>query len=304
MKQMKSKVNFVIRGPHPSFYTNIMRSIVDPIRSHLADSTISEEATEDAVNVHFFHEKEYQFLAKIERGTSVFLSHGIAAKNWRDAQHMRPFDYVCVPGPMWKQKLMSGGISEERLLVVGFPKLDPIFQGMLIKTITNGQQKIVLYAPTHAKAFPECSSYPLFMDLIDGIPKDVVVISSPHPVHKSNQMPTLIELLNADVIISDSSSIIFEAWALNKPVVFPDWLVKAGILKNWPDSFTADIYRQNIGYHANTFKKFVESIYLALEHGIDQKAVAFIDEYFPRCLRGRSGKICSDKLQELRIAKK
>jgi len=29
--------------------------------------------------------------------------------------------------------------------------------------------------------------------------------------------------LNADVVISDSSTMIYEAWALGKPVVFCDW---------------------------------------------------------------------------------
>lgn len=295
---MKSRINFII--PNPSFYTNVIRSIIDPIRIHLPDSVISEVASEDAVNVHYFREKQYQDLVNIEKGTSVFMSHGIASKNWRDAQYMEPFDYVCVPGPMWKNKLIKDGIPAERLLEVGFPKLDPIFQGKIPRNLDFEPQKTVLYAPTHAIGFPQCSSYPGFINLIGFLPKDFRVISSPHPVHKDSQMPALQELADADAIISDSSSIIFEAWALNKPVIFPDWLVKEGILENWPGTFTADIYRKNIGYHAESFGELIDYVYLAFEQGIDQEVQAFIDEYFPCGLRGFSGNECAVKLHNLK----
>lgn len=294
---MNSKINFII--PNPSFYTNVIRSIIDPIRIHLPDSVISEVAIEDAVNVHYFREEEYLDSVHFDKGTSVFMSHGIAAKNWRDAQYMKPFDYVCVPGPMWKNKLIDDGIPAEQLLEVGFPKLDPIFQGKLYRTQTFKPHKTVLYAPTHARGFPECSSYPGFMDLIGRFPKDFQVISSPHPVHKKSQMPTLQELVDADAIISDASSIIFEAWALSKPVIFPDWLVKDGILDFWPDSFLAEIFRKNIGYHAESFGELIEYVHLAFEQGIDREAKAFIDEYFPCWLRGSSGNECAIKLKML-----
>ena len=34
------------------------------------------------------------------------------------------------------------------------------------------------------------------------------------------------ELLDCDVLITDVSSAMFEAWALGKPVIFPRWLMQ------------------------------------------------------------------------------
>jgi len=39
-------------------------------------------------------------------------------------------------------------------------------------------------------------------------------------------MPTMQPLVDADVVIADAGSTIYEAWALGKPVIFPDWLGK------------------------------------------------------------------------------
>lgn len=296
---MPSTINFVIRGPHPSFYSNIMRSIADPIRLYLPRSVISEQSMDNSINIHFFHEAKYQAIVPLNRGVSVFMSHGIADKGWRDGHSMRSFDYVCVSGPLWKEKLVRGGISPERILKIGFPKLDPLFQETGNKQPRSDRRKTVLYAPTHARAFGRCSSYPAFEELLPGFPQDLRVVSSPHPVHKENQMPTLLELNDADVVISDCSSLLYEAWALGKPVVFPDWLVKESIITRWPQSFAAQIYRDEIGYHAQNFKEMVDAVYLALEQGLDDKAHTFIEAYFPTAYRGRSGQICAGLLENM-----
>ncbi|HWP97284.1 MAG TPA: CDP-glycerol glycerophosphotransferase family protein [Syntrophomonadaceae bacterium] len=276
-----------------------MRSIVDPIRLYLPQSVISEQAMDEAVNIHFFHEEKYRVIVPFGRGVHVFMSHGIADKGWRDGPSMSPFDYVCVSGPLWEEKLVKGGISPERILRIGFPKLDPLFQAEGQKQPRAAQRKTVLYAPTHARAYGRCSSFPAFEGLLSGFPQDLRVVSSPHPVHKENQMPTLYELAQADVVISDCSSLLYEAWALGKPVVFPDWLVKESIITRWPQSFAAQIYKDEIGYHAQNFNEIVEAVYQALEHGLDEKSRTFIEAYFPTAYRGRSGQICAGLLENL-----
>lgn len=296
---MTRMINFIIRGPHPSFYSNIMRSIADPIRLHLPQSIISEEAQDDAVNIHFFHERKYRDIVSVDMGISVFMSHGIADKGWRDGPAMSPFDYICVSGPLWKEKLIKEGISANRILEIGFPKLDLLFQIASKERDRTDPRRIVLYAPTHARAFGKCSSYPELQTLLPEFPDDFIIISSPHPVHKEDQMPTLMELHEADVVISDCSSLLYEAWALGKPVVFPDWLVKESILTRWPQSFAAKIYNDNIGYHARNFEEMIEFVYMGLKQGIDKKALGFINQYFPPAFRGRSGQICAGLLQGL-----
>lgn len=296
---MIRRVNFIVRGPNPSFYYNIMRSIVDPIRLYLPESVLTEMSQEDAVNVHFFHEEKYRAIVPIDRGINVFMSHGIADKGWRDGPAMIPFDYVCVSGPLWKSKLINSGVTAGRIFEIGFPKLDPVFQGLVRKEAQADMRKTVLYAPTHAKAHANCSSYPAFLELLKCFPEDFKIVSSLHPVHKKDQMPTFQELVDADLVISDCSSLLYEAWSLDKPVVFPDWLVKDGIIQRWPNSFAAHIYKEGIGYHAVNFDHLLELVYLGLSKGIDSKAAYFIEEYFPAILRGRSGRMCAALLQNL-----
>jgi len=125
-----------------------------------------------------------------------------------------------------------------------------------------------LWAPTHSNSV---STYPEFEHLLDKFPSKYLVTTAIHPFHKSSLLPTLQEILEADVVISDTSSIIYEAWALEKPVLFPDWLVKDDIAKYYPNSFEDYIYKENIGYHAGSFEQLVQFVQIAVDQGVDER---------------------------------
>ena len=294
---MKKQINFIIPEGKENiygYYEKILRTIVDPVRMHIPDSLITSKPLSNAINIHFFLEDEYLKKNDPTVGTSVFLSHGIADKHWRDGGYVQSFHYVCVSGPLWKNKMLIEGISDERILVVGYPKLDPIFQGIIKRS--PSERKQILWAPTHSSATP--SSYPDFLQYVDQIPSEYEFISSPHPFHNNGE-PTLQKLVDADLIISDTSSLLYEAWAIGKPVLFPDWLVKPLIPICFPYSFEDYIYQEKIGYHADHMIDLLQQIPISIQNGLKEKEIEFMEGIFPTHLRGSSGKITAEKLLEL-----
>jgi CDP-glycerol glycerophosphotransferase (TagB/SpsB family) len=261
-----------------SGYSQILDSHIEPIRKHV-ESTVSSEYEKGKTNVSFF--VEYA-------PSEVFMSHGIADKNWRNQHRVDKFNYICVSGPIWYQKYR--GIDPSRILMIGYPKLDPIFQGEYKRT--PGRKRI-LFAPTHT-AIPNVSCDSLEFCL-DRLPDNWVVTCSLHPANRSDKNPTMQALVDADVVIADCGSMVYEAWALGKPVIFPDWLVKDAILRFFPGSLEAFIYQSGIGLHARSFDEMIDM----LGSEIDNKAKNLMEQVFPAELRGQSGEVAAKKLLEV-----
>lgn len=285
----RKTVNFMYSaGP----YQKILDSIIDPIIKYLPDATKLRGYQEGQLNVRFF-------LAGPPKNV-VFMSHGMGDKGWRDGKSVKDFDYICVSGPAWKEKLLRQGVSEKKILINGYTKLDPIFQDH--KKVTHTDDKIhVLYAPTHNTNLENTgsiSSYPRLVPYLDNVPCDIELIKSVHPYN--NKGAITMDLLRwADVIISDCSSIIYEAFALDIPVVFPDWLVKDNVMRVCPDTFTEKIYAEEIGYHAKDIAGIWDLTRKARSIGLDNYTRTFIEGIFPEKLRGKSGETTAKILLKL-----
>src|SRR5690606_6356180 len=52
------------------------------------------------------------------------------------------------------------------------------------------------------------------------------VVLAPHPRHSPGHQATFAQYVDADVVIADGGSTIYEAWCLGKPVVLPAWLTR------------------------------------------------------------------------------
>lgn len=300
-------INFVNRttGKFYKFYKNVLRSMIDPILPHLAEAgeeyAESRDCIDNAVNIHFFRENNiYRKHLNFNRGINVFISHGIADKCWRDANFVSFFDYVCVSGPLWVEKLTKQGLPKKKILVTGYTKLDPIFQGKYKRT--PGSKKRVLWGPTHNLSgwtSKNGSTYPGLEPLLKKeFPPELEVIVSPHPANNDDN-PTMQGLVDCDAVISDISSIVYEAWILGKPVIFPDWLVRDRVYSMYPRSFEEKIYREKIGLHANNMKELVKLCLRAVNQYIDVPTKQFIDKILPLELRGCSGKVTADILRGL-----
>lgn len=283
------QINFV---REVTAYMNVLDSLIDPIRKHLPESTVTpKDGVKGALNFCWFiRSQAYK--------PNVFMSHGIGDKNYMVGTkgHANRFDYVFVTGPAFKEKLIRHNTPAEKIFVVGWPKLDPIFNGEYQRTPSDKIR--VLYAPTH-NAIQAVSSFPAFNEYLDKFPADMEIINSPHPARKDDRMPTLQALVDADVVIADAGSTIYEAWALGKPVIFPDWLVREGVLKRFKGTFEAKCYEDNLGYHANSFEHLLELIPEAISRGLDSKVIEFTEGLFPAELRGESGKTVAEILRRL-----
>jgi len=289
-------INFVIGD---SVYRNVMREMSEPVRFHISSSVVNTTALNDAVNVHFFTPRDQNYGENVDfdKGIKVFLPHGISDKGYRTGKSLKEFDFICVSGPFWVEKLTDEGIPGEKIFMGGYPKLDSVFSERKNLHHTN-KKPIVLYAPTHTNS-RGCAYIELTEDMIK-LPGYVDYIPSLHPYNNPDHLTTTKQLIHADVVISDIGSLVWEAWALGIPVVFPDWVVKERLIAALPTTLTAHIYREGIGYHANSLEEISEQVCKAIDQGITKAENDLINRVFPTELRGTSGKATAEHL--LRIA--
>lgn len=237
------------------------------------------------------------FFVRSSLDTDIFMSHGCADKNYREIEngkYLHKFKLILVPGPWLKKKLITYGIHESKIACVGWPKLDPLFL-QLKKWKPNNNYKTVLWVPTHnwgiykvhktsISSYPRLYRYMNYLNKLTGIK----IIISTHPKNRKEKIPTLDKLVACDYVIADAGSTVYEAWALGKPVIFPDWIVKNKILNNIPGSAEEYIYTNNIGYHANNINELVSLLKSDLI--IEKDVKDFMEDYMPSKFNGRSGK--------------
>lgn len=289
-------------------YKNAIEALADPILEHLPKGSYGYSPRPGiGLNLRFFSE-----LRIIEQGKSpvgpndVFMSHGIGDKNYWLAHKIACFKHALVPGPAWKERIEKGGY-EGTVHVVGYTKLDPLFNGAYARK--KREKPYVVWAPTHAyiRKYTGRSSYPHCLELIHQIPDSYEKTVALHPAHRTNVKDkhnvTLQELLDADVVIADAGSTLYEAWALGKPVIFPDWLCKDDVIgnsKDDPGNFERRIYEEGIGYHAKDMKHLIELIEEALACGMKQPEIDFMEGIFPSGLRGKAGKTAAKALMKIK----
>ncbi|QKZ06089.1 hypothetical protein [Pseudomonas eucalypticola] len=311
------KVNYVyvsgenLRQLEEEFAAGITHELGDWSSS----STIVTTSPGD-VNVTFF----------IYRRAHIMMSHGVADKNYLlrpdelGGLEVNKYRTVCVPGPWMKRKLLAHPgveLSEQQIKIVGWPRIDKLLaEQARQRTLsvpdapTEGKKIKVLWAPTHgaANAKHVVSSYPSFLGYEEKLKELFDYDSSLHPNVRPSKTPTFQKLIDADVVIADRGTMVYEAWALGKPVIFPSWLIKKGNIKTCPGSAENHIFQEKIGLHARSFEELIGMIYTATKP--DATVEAFMEDYLPAATHGKSYKLLANAVQEiwasndLRIKKK
>ncbi|AEG31696.1 hypothetical protein [Thiomicrospira cyclica] len=256
----------------------------------------------------------YTFDLFVRGGADILMSHGVADKNYltmRDENgecYINRRKHVLVPGPWLKNKLLNHPkvtLNENQIHCVGWPRLDELIDLQnKYKSNQKPTEKVkVLWAPTHdrrkrGKEGLSTSSYPEFGQWTALLEGRYDFTKSLHPGNKVvNKKPTVDALIEADYVISDFGTIVYEAWALGKPVIFPNWLIGKRIQENLKGSAEAYIFENKIGLHAESIDDVIE--FIEQGEGINRDVKDFIEQYLPEAFIGNSAKSLADVLKQI-----
>lgn len=291
--------------------------LIKPILPHLeSDYILTDRPLPGHANVYYTFRRTYRLQGKPAGERSIFVSHGIADKNWRNSNKVggsSGFNHIFVSGPAWTYRLKVSNVNKRRIIEVGYTKLDPIFNGEIEDAWPKESEgKIrVLWAPTHggggegkaqisnAKAGARRSTHhhrELILDALDS--DEFYVVEACHPRHRPDGKSTLQEYVGADVVIADGGSTIYEAWALGLPVVFPTWLTGSAMTYN-RRTFEAEIYRDKVGRHCEEPEHLGLWVEKAAEQGITGPEEDYVEDILPREYRGISGRLHAEALDEI-----
>lgn len=285
-------INFVL--DKSKNYELVQRDLINIIASHL-NSHYLAYSKENKIN------SALNFTLFVRQPADVLMSHGVADKNYftdiRDSEgdlFVNRFDAVLVPGQWMKRKLLAHPdiqLNESQIHCVGWPRLD-LLRAQSTQPEKKQNRKKVLWAPTHDRAKKgldqiSTSSFPAFLEYLPLLEKFCDVRTSVHPRNRSNKKPTYEELLEADIVISDFGTLVYEAWALGKPVVFPGWINGELIQQFLPGSAEAHIYSQKIGCHASNIDELIDLIHI--ENSIGESVHEFMEDYLQNYHGGMSG---------------
>lgn len=200
----------------------------------------------DITSNAFFFANETLPVEKVN-GTSIFLDHGVGTKYCNYPHACQVYDLVLIEGS-YRQKMLAEELPQyqNKIKCVGFSKLDSIINDsleeralLLSKYQLDSTKKTILYAPTFfpssiekmAKNFPEnFSNYnviikPHYLSLERKAYKKQRKLFQQWANFSNCYLATvddynLTDFIGlCDVMISDESSAIFEAVALDKPVI-------------------------------------------------------------------------------------
>ena len=306
-----NKINFVYdnMSQHAGeAYIHAIESLSNPIMKYLPKKDIGySKIPLTRMNIRFFNSARINEQGKVPVGPNdIFFSHGIGDKNYWKGNKIEDYKYAFVPGPAWEKRMRNTGYKGE-IFVCGYTKLDPLINIDKNSIKKNSKPKI-LWAPTHGYHSKNKgrSSYPAFLRYLDQIPKDYDLVTSLHPTSKMHnnvkQLPTMEALLEADIVIADAGSTLYEAWILDKPVIFPDWICAKDTMNHFktdPANFEYQIYSKKIGYHAKDMTDMIKLFDIALSDGMKNLEKEFIEEIYPTDLRGKAGQTAAKQILEL-----
>lgn len=271
-KPAPASINFVWQ--HHRNYAYIQEQIFGLIEEHLPTGTVVHtvgDAAEGALSLSLFIRQSREAIAATP--VDIVLAHGIADKRYffivgsDGLPLVNKFKYVFIPGDWHVNRLVEGRfrrnpkyqltLQDTQIRKVGWLRLDPMITASVNRPQKSHRRLRVLWAPTHntitsTKSDSELSpsSFPKFKQHLPLLYLKHVVDVSLHPRNRGTKTPTIEKLISCDAVISDFGTMVFESWALGKPVIFPRWCIDVKtLMERNPLSAEAYIYRNRIGLH-------------------------------------------------------
>lgn len=294
-------INFVLA--RTKNYALVQAQLNQLIQKWLPDGSFTE-------TYETYREGAVNFTLFIDKPADVLMSHGAADKNymWRKTEdnfflnHQRRRRLILVPGSfsvkrIHQSKLSSTGLKAE---AVGWPRLDKLLDERKDLNFPSEERR-VLFAPTHDFHVQEnglvMSSYPEFLPFYEKLGQLFKVQMSSHPRNRSDKTPTSDLLQWANVVISDHGTMVWEALALGKTVIFPSWFLAQRMLNFKKNSAEWHVFEKKLGWHAESFDHLVALI--RDPSPITTETQEFLNSYILPASYGKSGKMVADVLMRL-----
>jgi hypothetical protein len=257
------KINFVFNSS--ANYREVQQHLLSPIQAALDEHEYTQgRYRPGALNFSLF----------VRDRAEVVMSHGVADKNYfwmrgpEGERYANGLKAILVPGEWLRERVLRSDklhLQEHQVIAVGWPRLDLLRELASSREDRSGERRVLLWAPTHdnVKRGAEArstSSYPEFERYLPRLAEELQVEVSLHPRNRVDKRPTLEKLLDSDYVVSDFGTLVYEAWALGKPVLFPRWLLGDRIEQYLPGSAEAHIFRNRIGYHPDSLEEMLRIV--------------------------------------------
>lgn len=217
--------------------------------------------------------------------------------------------HVLVPGRWMRDRILQDDkfhLPPSKVLITGSPRIDFLRQLQADREVpasNNDDTPRVLYVPLHENwrdenGLPLSSAAPMaaYLDQLKDICRLEVREDAPTTGAKQ---PVTEALLDADIVITDYTSTIYEAWALGKPVIFPRWLLGNRGVAKAPKSAEAFIYDNKIGHHAGSLEDLLNLISRGQELGLGDGVEAFMEDYLDNFHGGNAAQRIAQVLERL-----
>lgn len=235
----------------------------------------------------------------------IFIGHGITGgklyafdkkKTYLDPRSKGQIDYAVCASTMTRSIIASqAGIPVERVLSLGMPRTD-----MLVKEGKSPSgPKVYLYLPTFREPHEEAPLPSIDWNKLDSLLHedelfvvkrhyftDEPLVTSgvyPHILELDNHKPSGEQIVQADVVVTDFSSVVFDAYVAGKPVILATdgmegYLHHRGMYMQYPESYGTR-WMQIEGNE----EFFVDFLRMAAETGMDDGEKQIRDYVANKC---------------------
>lgn len=201
--------------------------------------------------------------------------------------YVQDFRKVLVPGNWLRRQMLADTdlrLQESQVVSAGSPRIDHLRSLMAAQGPRAADAPLqVLFVPMHDN-WSDSTGKP--MSMRDAMAPHLDVLRAHCDVtevvdarNKAGKLPVTAELLAADMVITDYTSVMYEAWALGKPVLFLRWLTGDRILRKAPRCAEAHVYRNRIGHHVDSFDDLIPLLKQGRALGLGPGVDAFMADY-------------------------